>query len=182
MRRALPQVVEALKSGRPAVQRAAAEALGRIGDPRAVPDLLAAAAAQLDRTLEHSVTYALIEIADPSSTAAGLQAASLAGETRGAHRARSDGRRRAETRHRSSPCWTRPDPRDEGHRLVDRRPSPGMGRRDGGVLPAAPDRSKSQRRRRATTCSRSSSCSERAPRFRDCSPQPSSARPHPKSA
>ena len=73
---ALPQVAEALKSGRPAVQRAAAEALGRIGDPRAVPDLLAVAALQLDRTLEHSVTYALIEIADPSSTAAGLQAAS----------------------------------------------------------------------------------------------------------
>jgi putative membrane-bound dehydrogenase-like protein len=71
---ALPQVAEALKSGRPAVQRAAAEALGRIGDPRAVPDLLAVAALQLDRTLEHSVTYALIEIADPSSTAAGLQA------------------------------------------------------------------------------------------------------------
>ena len=65
-----------LKSGRPAVQRAAAEALGRIGDPRAVPDLLAAAAPQLDRVLEHSMTYALIEIADPSSTAAGLQAAS----------------------------------------------------------------------------------------------------------
>ena len=41
---ALPQLVEALKSGRPAVQRAAAEALGRIGDARAVPDLLAAAA------------------------------------------------------------------------------------------------------------------------------------------
>ena len=73
---AVPQLVEALKSGRPAVQRAAAEALGRIGDPRAVPDLLTAAGAPLDRVLEHSVTYALIEIADPSSTAAGLQATS----------------------------------------------------------------------------------------------------------
>ena len=38
---ALPQLVDALKSGRPAVQRAAAEALGRVGDARAVPDLLA---------------------------------------------------------------------------------------------------------------------------------------------
>jgi putative membrane-bound dehydrogenase-like protein len=73
---ALSQAAEALKSGRPAVQRAAAEALGRIGDPRAVPDLLVTAASQLDRILEHSVTYALIEIADPSATAAGLQAAS----------------------------------------------------------------------------------------------------------
>jgi putative membrane-bound dehydrogenase-like protein len=73
---ALPQTADALKSGRPAVQRAAAEALGRIGDPRAVPDLLATAASPLDRILEHSVTYALVEIANPSSTAAGLQAAS----------------------------------------------------------------------------------------------------------
>ena len=66
---------EALKSGRPQVQRAAAEALGRIGDAKAVPDLLAVAAAPLDRVLDHSVTYALIEINDPATTAAvGLQA------------------------------------------------------------------------------------------------------------
>jgi putative membrane-bound dehydrogenase-like protein len=74
---ALPQLLQALKSGRPAVQRAAAEALGRIRHSRAVPALIAAAAAPLDRVLEHSVVFALIEIADPSSTAdAGLQAAS----------------------------------------------------------------------------------------------------------
>ena len=35
---ALPQLVEALSSGQPALQRVAAEALGRIGDARAVPD------------------------------------------------------------------------------------------------------------------------------------------------
>ncbi len=73
---ALPSLVAALKSNLPAVQRAAAEALGRIGDRRAVPDLLAVAATPLDRTLEHSVTYALIEIADPTSTTLGLQASS----------------------------------------------------------------------------------------------------------
>ncbi len=71
---ALPRLLEALKSGVPAVQRAAAEAIGRIGNAKAVPDLLATAAAPLDRTLEHSIIYALIEIADRSSTAAGLQA------------------------------------------------------------------------------------------------------------
>ena len=60
----------------PAVQRVAAEALGRIGDAAAVPDLLATAARPLDRTLEHSVTYALIEIANPAATRAGLSAAS----------------------------------------------------------------------------------------------------------
>jgi putative membrane-bound dehydrogenase-like protein len=73
---ALPQLLDALKSNVPPVQRAAAEALGRIGDARAVADLLATAASPLDRTLEHSVTYALIEIADPSSTSAGLHAGS----------------------------------------------------------------------------------------------------------
>ena len=62
-----------LKSNRPALQRAAAEALGRIGDARAVPDLLAAASAPTDRTLQHSLTYALIEIAHPASTSAGLE-------------------------------------------------------------------------------------------------------------
>jgi putative membrane-bound dehydrogenase-like protein len=64
------QVTVALKSGKPAVQRAAAEALGRIGDVSAVADLIAAAASPVDRVLEHSIIYALIEINDPRSTAA----------------------------------------------------------------------------------------------------------------
>jgi putative membrane-bound dehydrogenase-like protein len=76
-RLAAPQLAIALRSGRPSVQRVAAEALGRIGDPAAIPDLLALAAAPADRALEHSLTYALIEIGDPAVTAAsGLQAAS----------------------------------------------------------------------------------------------------------
>jgi putative membrane-bound dehydrogenase-like protein len=73
---ALPALVSALKSGPPSVQRAAAEAIGRIGDASAVPDLLSAAAAPLDRVLEHSLTYALIEIASPAATTAGLHATS----------------------------------------------------------------------------------------------------------
>jgi putative membrane-bound dehydrogenase-like protein len=73
---ALPGVRAALSSKVPALQRAAAEALGRIGDARAVPDLLAAASRRMDRTLEHSVTYALIEVADPAATRAGLEASS----------------------------------------------------------------------------------------------------------
>ena len=72
---AVPQLVAALKVDRPAVQRSAAEALGRIGDARAVPDLIQASASAGDRVLEHSLTYALIEIGDASSTAAGLKAA-----------------------------------------------------------------------------------------------------------
>jgi putative heme-binding domain-containing protein len=72
---ALTPLVAALKSGRPALQRSAAEALGRIGDARAVPELLRASASAGDRVLEHSLTYALIEIGDASSTGAGLQSA-----------------------------------------------------------------------------------------------------------
>ncbi len=71
---ALPGLTGALTSGAPAIQRAAAEALGRVGDARAVPDLLAASASPADRVLEHSLTYALIEIGNAGATAAGLKA------------------------------------------------------------------------------------------------------------
>lgn len=73
---ALARLLELLRSSAPPLQRAAAEAVGRMGDRRAVPVLLAAASTQHDRVLEHSLTYALIEIADPAGTAAGLQATS----------------------------------------------------------------------------------------------------------
>src|SRR5262249_30760129 len=53
-------------------RRAAAEALGRIGDKSAVPALLAALAKENDSIVVHSLTYALIEIGDQHSTAAGL--------------------------------------------------------------------------------------------------------------
>jgi putative membrane-bound dehydrogenase-like protein len=49
----------------PAVRRQAATALGMIGDARAVDGLLAAAVGADDRFLEHSVTYALIELKTP---------------------------------------------------------------------------------------------------------------------
>ncbi|HKQ37589.1 MAG TPA: PVC-type heme-binding CxxCH protein [Verrucomicrobiae bacterium] len=73
----LPTVIPKLKDSNPHTQRIAAEALGRIGDPKAVPALLEAAATKHDRALEHSITYALIEIADAKTTAAGLQAKSV---------------------------------------------------------------------------------------------------------
>ncbi|MGH8630452.1 MAG: HEAT repeat domain-containing protein, partial [Burkholderiales bacterium] len=72
---ALPQLLDTLKSGSPQLQRAAAEALGRIGDKSAVAQLLAVAGAQHDRVLEHSLIYALIEIADPTGTVHGFAAA-----------------------------------------------------------------------------------------------------------
>jgi len=73
---ALPRLAALLRGPSAQNRRAAAEALGRLGDPSTVPALLAAAADPTDRALEHALTYALIEIGDPKATAAGLAAAS----------------------------------------------------------------------------------------------------------
>ncbi len=62
-----------LASPSPALQRVAAEALGRIGDHSAVAPLLATVANAGDETLTHSLTYALIEIADAAGTRQGLE-------------------------------------------------------------------------------------------------------------
>jgi putative membrane-bound dehydrogenase-like protein len=75
-RGATNRLIELVKAAPPHNRRAAAEALGRIGAQEAVPALLEAASQPVDRILEHSITYALIEIADPRSTAAGLQSKS----------------------------------------------------------------------------------------------------------
>ncbi|MFN0053211.1 MAG: PVC-type heme-binding CxxCH protein [Planctomycetales bacterium] len=72
-RDAVPQLIETLVGGTPFNRRAAAEALGRLGHSAAVPALLAVAGEAPDRVLEHSVIYALIEIADPAETAHGLE-------------------------------------------------------------------------------------------------------------
>ncbi len=71
-RRDVSRLIELLKAPSAQNRRAAAEALGRIGDKAAVPALLEAAGSADDRITEHSITYALIEIDDPKGTAAGL--------------------------------------------------------------------------------------------------------------
>ncbi len=72
-RDAAPRLIEFLPvSSSPPNRRAAAEALGRIGDKQAVPALLQAAASADGRILEHSLIYALIEIGDPVATRQGL--------------------------------------------------------------------------------------------------------------
>lgn len=78
LRRDLPiHLVENLKSSSPLIRRVTAEALGRTGDPKVVPALLEALASeQNDRALDHSLAYALIEIANPGATAEGLKAPS----------------------------------------------------------------------------------------------------------
>ena len=65
-------VVDLLLRDAPAIRRVAAEALGRLGDRSVVPHLLAASAQAEDRILQHSITYALIELADPAATREGL--------------------------------------------------------------------------------------------------------------
>jgi putative membrane-bound dehydrogenase-like protein len=76
-RDAVPALLQLLKGPSAHNRRAAAEALGRIGDKAAVPALLDAVGQPADRVLEHSLTYALIEIADREGTVAGLTSANL---------------------------------------------------------------------------------------------------------
>jgi putative membrane-bound dehydrogenase-like protein len=72
-RQAVPVLLKLLKSPSVANRRAAAEALGRLGDRSAVPALLETLGGSADRVLEHSLTFALIEIADAQRTANGLK-------------------------------------------------------------------------------------------------------------
>lgn len=69
---ATASVISMLRCPAPHTRRVAAEAAGRIGNPKAIPDILKALARDNDRALDHSLTYALIEIAHPEETARGL--------------------------------------------------------------------------------------------------------------
>ncbi len=69
---AASQLIEILAHDTPVNRRAAAEGLGRLGQSLAIPTLLAAAPNATDRILQHSITYALIELADSAATRAGL--------------------------------------------------------------------------------------------------------------
>lgn len=70
---ALPQLLLTLRQGSLMNQRVAAEAIGRIGDPRQVVKLLTAASYPSDRGRDHAITYALLELHDAQATAAGLR-------------------------------------------------------------------------------------------------------------
>jgi putative membrane-bound dehydrogenase-like protein len=66
------QLIKLLDRDTAANRRVAAEALGRIGVQSAVPHLLQAAGKAEDRVLQHSVVYALIELADRDAIREGL--------------------------------------------------------------------------------------------------------------
>jgi putative heme-binding domain-containing protein len=55
-------------SNEPAIRLKAAEALGRIGKPEAIPALLDSVRRGTDRFLEHALIYALLRINDPKAT------------------------------------------------------------------------------------------------------------------
>ncbi|HVT30475.1 MAG TPA: PVC-type heme-binding CxxCH protein [Lacipirellulaceae bacterium] len=61
-----------LHSDTAANRRAAAAAIGRMHNYDGIPHLLAAASGADDRVLQHSIIYALIELADPAATREGL--------------------------------------------------------------------------------------------------------------
>jgi putative membrane-bound dehydrogenase-like protein len=71
-RQAVAPLIELVSAGSDHNRRAAAEALGRIGDGATVPALVEALGRPADRFIEHSLIYALIEIDEPKRTAAGL--------------------------------------------------------------------------------------------------------------
>ncbi|MCI0332490.1 MAG: HEAT repeat domain-containing protein [Planctomycetes bacterium] len=70
--KAFSLLLDLLANDAPANRRAAAEALGRIGNAAAVPHLLSAAREADDRILQHSIIFALIELNEPANTRAGL--------------------------------------------------------------------------------------------------------------
>ncbi|HEV8605913.1 MAG TPA: PVC-type heme-binding CxxCH protein [Tepidisphaeraceae bacterium] len=71
---AVPELIKLLADPSLQVRRATAEALGRLGDPAAIPAILGALKEKesAERALEHSLIFALIELAKPKETSAGL--------------------------------------------------------------------------------------------------------------
>lgn len=68
-----PDILPLLNGVSMANRRGAAEALGRFGDPSSIPYLMAGLEEDVDRFLEHSLMYAVIEIGDASQVQAYLK-------------------------------------------------------------------------------------------------------------
>ncbi|HUS36631.1 MAG TPA: PVC-type heme-binding CxxCH protein [Verrucomicrobiae bacterium] len=67
-------LLQLLEKGTAPEKRVAAEALGRLKDESVIPAILRASAKDLDRALEHSLAFALIEIGKPDAVRVGLKA------------------------------------------------------------------------------------------------------------
>lgn len=75
-KQAVGKLMELLSQQDPAGRRQSATALGQIGDPQAVPALLAAAEGTDDRFIEHALIYALVSLNQPGPVQEGLAHAS----------------------------------------------------------------------------------------------------------
>jgi putative heme-binding domain-containing protein len=69
---ALDRLMKMARSDEPPARRQAATALGQIGDVRAAPALMEAAAKQDDRFLEHAIIYSLIQLKPAAALLSGL--------------------------------------------------------------------------------------------------------------
>jgi putative membrane-bound dehydrogenase-like protein len=74
---AVPRLTEVAKADHPAARRQAITALGQIGDARAMPALIAAAANPEDRFVEHSTIFSLITLNQPAALQKELSSANL---------------------------------------------------------------------------------------------------------
>ncbi len=74
---ALPRLMEMARTDHPASRRQAIAALGQIGDERAIPALLDAAANPEDRYVEHSTIYSLITLNKPAAVERALNHSSF---------------------------------------------------------------------------------------------------------
>lgn len=70
--KALERLLSLVQKNHPAVRRQAAAALGTIGNPKAIPTLLAATGTTNDRFVRHALIYALVSINQPALTRKGL--------------------------------------------------------------------------------------------------------------
>jgi putative heme-binding domain-containing protein len=70
--RAVPKLLNVLRSGSPPHRRVAAEALGRVGGPDQIGELLAVVPGVDDRELEHALIFAALEIGDADALREGL--------------------------------------------------------------------------------------------------------------
>jgi len=73
---AVERLMQMVRKDAPAARRQAATALGQIGDARAVPALLDAAADPDDRFVEHAIIYSLITLRAPGPTAEAMRSRS----------------------------------------------------------------------------------------------------------
>ncbi len=70
---AFDKLSDLLNTDEPSIRRESAKALGRLGNPKAIPALLRGLSRKIDRSEEHALLYALIELGQPNALLIGLQ-------------------------------------------------------------------------------------------------------------